>query len=239
MILHYLLCVIQGRFLSGSISNISGDSCSTFNQSTSASNAHHQGIISGTSEHYNTTVEEFSPATVEEVSPATVEEVSSKFVIGKSDADHLHAVDGLTNLSPQPEVSLALRNLAMQLSLEDDDENTVYFGEKFPAFPNEYEKSQDFGFLDHKTRKSLPEANEIPFRGMEYLEENQVEAEKQDGYGSTQLLKVSGYTDDCLPLFSLIQLFSFLGYSNIFASVLIINLETPETNLISLTSLSR
>jgi len=177
---------------------MSGDSCSTFTQSTSASNAHHQGNVSGTSEQYD--------PTGCACSPATVEEVSSKFALGKTDADHLHAIDGLRNfdMSPQPEVSLALRKLAMQLSLEDDYENT-HFGEKFPAFSSEYEKSQDFGFLDHKTMESLPEANENPFRGMEYWKDNQVEPGKKDGYGSTQPLKVSGlYTDGCLSLFSLL-----------------------------------
>lgn len=175
--------VSEGRFLPASISNTSADSCSTFSQSTSASNANHLGRTSGISEQYD-------PNGCS-CSPATVEEVSSQFAVAKSDADP--AADGLRNsdLSLQPEFSLALHKLTVQLSLDDDDERTICFGEKFPAF-NEHEKSQDFGLPNHETRESVNEAHANHFLGVEFWEHGQSEHGKQDVHSSTQSLNVSG-----------------------------------------------
>ncbi|ONK58514.1 uncharacterized protein A4U43_C09F13860 [Asparagus officinalis] len=178
--------VSEGRFLSGSISNISANSHSTFNQTTSTSNTHYQGITSG-SEHYDPNGCNGSST--------TVEEVSSKFALGAADADHLHIRYGHgsrnSDLSPQPEVSLALHKLAMQLSLEDDYENTSCFGEKLPEFSKEYDRSQGVGCFDN-TRESFQEADQNLFHGTEFWEQNQIESEKQDGYRSTQSLGDSG-----------------------------------------------
>lgn len=180
-----MFCVIQGRNLLTSNSNISSDSYSPFNQSISPSISHHQGIASGTSEQYdlNGCIG----------NPTTMEEVSSKFAAGKPDPDHFRKMDGLRNsgLSPQPDVSLALRKLAMQLSLEDDDNKIVCFGEKFPAFSNDYEKS-DFPVLDQKPTDSLREANENIFHGAEYWEDNHVGCGTQDGDSSMQSFKITG-----------------------------------------------
>lgn len=183
MILSYLLCVIQGRFLLSSSSNISIDSCSDVSRGTNASNANHLSITSTNSEQYNPNGSSSSPV--------TVEEVSSKFITGESDKDRTG--DGLrnSNLPSKPEVSLALRKLAAQLSLEDDDDKTTYFREKFSA-SNGYGKSCDFGTLNHETRESLLEARENQLPGWEYWEHNQSASGKQEVYGSTQMLNVSG-----------------------------------------------
>ncbi|KAJ6853140.1 calmodulin-binding transcription activator 4-like isoform X2 [Iris pallida] len=167
--------VSEGRFLYASTSFMPTESGSTSNQDTSVNNVHYQGITSGTSELCDPSC-----------SSGTVEEVSSEYVIGSGEMDdHLHTTDrsGNSTYAPRPEVNQALRKLAEQLSLEDYD-NSIFFGEKLPAYSSEYEKSQDKGILDNGTREISQEASENILNGSKFLEQGRIEFGKQDTGGN-------------------------------------------------------
>ncbi|XP_008807442.1 calmodulin-binding transcription activator 4-like [Phoenix dactylifera] len=171
--------VAEGRYVSGSISNLSTESCSTFNQSTSVSNAQFRGFMSGTNGLY----EPYRSS----CSPGSVEEVSSKFVIENLESDRINKMDKSLSdgQSSRPEVSQALRKLAVQLSLDDDD-NSIFFDD-LPVYTdrNENLQDQDFG-----TRDSLQESRENLLHGLEFTGQGQLEeARKQKNYNSIQSLK--------------------------------------------------
>ncbi|XP_019701962.1 calmodulin-binding transcription activator 4 isoform X2 [Elaeis guineensis] len=174
--------VAEGRYVSGSTSNLSTESCSTFNQSTSVNNAQIQGFTSGTNDLY----EPYRSS----CSPGSVEEVSSKFVIENLESDRMNMMYKSLNdgQSSRPEVSQALRKLAEQLSLDDDD-NSIFFDD-LPAFAGQNENLQD---LDFGTRDSLQESHEHLLRGLEFAGQGQLEeARKQKNYNNIQSLKTCG-----------------------------------------------
>lgn len=176
-------CVIQGRYVSGSISNFSTESCSNLNQTTSIINAD-KGINSGTTElnepYY---------------SPGSTEEVSSKFVLENFEANHNNLLDRLENpdKKSQPEVNQALRNLAAQLSLDDDDDDdSIYFREALPVYSTQNESTLGLGHL-HYEQTEFSQAHENLLQGLELRGHGEInEAEKQQSYATTQLPKVLG-----------------------------------------------
>ncbi|CAL9165164.1 unnamed protein product [Musa hybrid cultivar] len=175
--------VAEGRYVSGSISNFSTETCSNLNQTTSIINAD-KGINSGTTElnepYY---------------SPGSTEEVSSKFVLENFEANHNNLSDRLEDpdKKPQPEVNQALRNLAAQLSLDDDDDDdSIYFREVLPAYSTQNESTLGLGHL-HYEQTEFSQAHENLLQGLELRGHGEInEAEKQQSYATTQLPKVLG-----------------------------------------------
>ncbi|KAJ8458061.1 hypothetical protein OPV22_030987 [Ensete ventricosum] len=178
--------VAEGRYVSGSISNFSTESCSNLNQTTSIINAD-KGINSGTTELYEPYKSSYSPG--------STEEVSSKFVLENFEANHNNLLDRLKNpdKKSQPEVNQALRNLAAQLSLDDDDDDdSIYFREVLPAYSTQNESTVGLGHL-HYEQTEFSQAHEDLLQGLELRGHGEInEAEKQQSYTSTQLPKVLG-----------------------------------------------
>ncbi|XP_058103122.1 calmodulin-binding transcription activator 4 [Magnolia sinica] len=108
----------EGRRNAGSSSNLLTDSNSNFSPSAGFYNSQNQGS-SGISELYEPYQSSFSPG--------SVEEVSSKLVVRNNEMNHLDAVDrsGAFGTESGPEVKQALRRITEQLSLGDDDVDSV------------------------------------------------------------------------------------------------------------------
>ncbi|CAL9136774.1 unnamed protein product [Musa textilis] len=178
--------VAEGRYVSGSISNFSTESCSNLNQTSSFINAD-KGIKSGTTE--------LNEPYKSSYSPGSTEEVSSKFVLENFEANHNNLLDRFENLDKksQPEVNQALRNLAAQLSLDDDDDDdSIYFQEVLPAYSTQNESTRGLGHL-HYDQTEFSQAHENLLQGLELRGHGEInEAEKQQSYASTQLPKVLG-----------------------------------------------
>lgn len=157
-------------------------SYSSFNHTSSIINAD-IGYTSGATVLYEPSQSPYSQG--------STEEVSSKFVLENFDSNDCTKFDRLENSekNSQPEVNQALRNLAAQLSLDDDD-NSIYFQENLPEYPTE---NDDIQILDHfpygQSEVSLAHENllEGSDRGQQISEVG-----KQQNYATAQLQNSPG-----------------------------------------------
>ncbi|XP_077229908.1 calmodulin-binding transcription activator 4-like isoform X2 [Tasmannia lanceolata] len=179
--------VTEGRHNVGSISNLSMESPSRFNQSSRVYNAQNPGGYSGIGEPY-----------MSSFSPGYLEEVSSKLVVGSNGIHHLDPTDRSKDFgsSPGPEVNqaLTLRSFEKQLSL-DDDNNSMYFTEKLTPYCSQSEKSKDSGLLAYGRWGSKCDAPVVLLPELGYRKDDQSldgDFGMQDYSKSVQFLQNSG-----------------------------------------------
>ncbi|XP_077250382.1 calmodulin-binding transcription activator 4-like isoform X2 [Tasmannia lanceolata] len=159
--------VIEGRHNVGSISNLSTDSSSSFIQNSRLYNAQNPGGSSGISELYEQHMSSFSPG--------SLEEVSSNLVVKNTDMDNLDLTERSSDFgsSSGQEVNQALKRLEVQLSLDDDDDNSIYFAEKLPPYYSQNEKSKYSELLPCEKEESThdPSVVVLPEFGYKKLEQ--------------------------------------------------------------------
>ncbi|KAL6006349.1 hypothetical protein ACLOJK_037300 [Asimina triloba] len=112
------ISIITGRRGTGSISNLPTNCHSPYSASTRFCNDRNQGSSSGTTELYGAYQSSFSPG--------SAEEVSSNLVAGNNNMDEAVNISGAFHNLSDPEVKQALRRLTEQLSLGEDDVNSLY-----------------------------------------------------------------------------------------------------------------
>ncbi|KAJ0960160.1 hypothetical protein J5N97_002051 [Dioscorea zingiberensis] len=130
---------------------------------------------------------------------ASVEEVSSKFVLENLEKNCKSTLVGSENhnSTSQSEVNLALRKLAEQLSL-DNDEGSIYFEEKLPPFCIQDQGSEHLGAPDYEPRGSSQDSpgNLLHEYNYRHTVHDQVEeVGKQGGYNAVHALDFAGDTD--------------------------------------------
>ncbi|XP_039133397.1 calmodulin-binding transcription activator 4-like isoform X1 [Dioscorea cayenensis subsp. rotundata] len=183
--------VSEGRYISHTISNVSRES-SVLNQSTNNNNAQFYSYTSGSNELYEP---DRSSA-----SPVSVEEVCSKFVLENFENNRMSTFVGSEkhNSTSKSEVKLALRKLAEQLSLDDDDDGSIYFGEKLPPYSAGDEGSRHSGALDYEPLGLNQDTPGDLLDAYIYrdLVHGQIEdVSKQGGFSAVDVLDVAGDTD--------------------------------------------
>lgn len=179
---------MQGRYISHTISNVSRES-SVLNQSTNNNNAQFYSYTSGSNELYEP---DRSSA-----SPVSVEEVCSKFVLENFENNRMSTFVGSEkhNSTSKSEVKLALRKLAEQLSLDDDDDGSIYFGEKLPPYSAGDEGSRHSGALDYEPLGLNQDTPGDLLDAYIYrdLVHGQIEdVSKQGGFSAVDVLDVAG-----------------------------------------------
>lgn len=178
---------IQGRYVEP-IFRLATESCPTFNQSNSITDAQVQGFPSQ--------INELNERCQNSSSPVSVEEVCSEFVTGKTERPHLDKMDRSETYNQPllPDVSQALKKLEEHLSLDDDDGGgDIYSKEKLHPNCNQNEESEHLGLLiyetgglSHETLDSL--FDQLKHEANAYVEE----AGLQDGSSTIQIVKTPG-----------------------------------------------